>query len=90
MTNDDWMRQANCLDVDPEIFFPSPPSRTWGGPYSHERVEAVHTATSICSTCPVTAECLAYAQRVGATTGIWAGLDFDNPELLRRRLRRYA
>jgi WhiB family redox-sensing transcriptional regulator len=87
--NDDWMRQAACLPVDPEIFFPTPKSESgiWGGESSAERRKAVKAAQVICEPCPVKAECFAYAHRIGATSGIWAGIDFDDYHLLRRRLR---
>lgn len=56
----EWMTQAACLDVDPELFFP---------------VESKDTdsAVAICGTCPVRAECLAYAIDLGVE-GVWGGL----------------
>ena len=86
--NRDWMGDAQCLHVDPEIFFPTPPSGMWGGRYGDDRDEAVQHAIDVCKTCSVALECLEYAQHVGATTGIWGGLDFDNPRLIRIRLRK--
>ena len=83
--NRDWMSAAECLDVDPEIFFPSPPSKTWGGRYGDDRAQAVQAAVDVCKTCPVAAECLTYGQSIGATTGIWGGFDFDDTRLWRKR-----
>jgi WhiB family redox-sensing transcriptional regulator len=80
-----WMDQAACLDVDPELFFPSPPSQVWGGRYGDDRAQAVKAAIDVCKTCPVAAECLDYGQRIGATTGVWGGFDFDDTRLWRKR-----
>jgi WhiB family redox-sensing transcriptional regulator len=54
-----WITQAACADVDTDLFFP-------------ERGEDQTAAKAICATCPVRAECLAYALETG-DPGIWGG-----------------
>ena len=57
-----WMVDAACLDVDPDIFFPTP----------GDQVTAAQ-AKQICDTCKSETDCLAYALRNGETQGIWGG-----------------
>jgi ferredoxin len=55
----DWMAKAACLNVDPEVFFPS-------------KGQSTAEARSHCRTCPVVAECRAYALDIGASLyGVW-------------------
>lgn len=56
----DWLEQAVCAGTDPELFFP-----VMGG--------SGDSAKALCRRCPVQAECLAYALRIGAQDGIFAG-----------------
>lgn len=57
----DWMTEAVCAQVDPELFFP-------------EKGHYAHTAKRICATCPVINECLNHALEIGYhATGIWGG-----------------
>ena len=60
-----WMVDAACAKhPDPELWFPGP---------SAPRAE-IATAINICVLdCPVTAECLAYAQADLRLEGIWGG-----------------
>lgn len=58
----DWMVAALCREYDPEMFAPNLSDK-----WSRNR------AISVCGACPVLAECAAYAERVGATYGVWAG-----------------
>ncbi|MEU5976307.1 WhiB family transcriptional regulator [Streptomyces sp. NPDC047315] len=64
--NLEWMDEAVCATVDPDLWFPELGS-------SHK------PARSICATCPVQAECAAAAQRfegglgAGVRHGTWGG-----------------
>jgi WhiB family transcriptional regulator, redox-sensing transcriptional regulator len=60
MKAESWMRQAECLDADPEAFFPEA-----GGNGLD--------AKKICARCPVIDECLEYAVRHTIDEGIWGG-----------------
>lgn len=59
----DWMAQAPCRSADPDVFFPE----------SMDDEDAAE-ARRICSGCPLTQECLAYAQERPEPAGIWGGL----------------
>lgn len=58
---EDWRDQALCAQIDTEMFFP-------------EKGGSVKAAKRVCSTCPVSAECLQFAIATGETHGIWGGL----------------
>lgn len=66
-----WRQQAACRGSDPNVFFPG-------------TGESTRPAQEICATCPVRAECLAYALKSGEKFGIFGGLS----ERQRRKLRR--
>ncbi|GAA3730383.1 WhiB family transcriptional regulator [Leifsonia bigeumensis] len=68
-----WMDDALCAQTDPDAFFPDK-----GG--------STRNAKSICVSCEVRAQCLAYALEHGERFGIWGGLS----ERERRTLRRDA
>lgn len=58
-----WRNDAICAQIDPELWFPD------GGDY--------RAAKQICATCPVTAECLAFAlqnETSGYRYGVYGGL----------------
>ncbi len=74
MDKPDWMADAACRGMDPELFFPA---RGYTG----------HPAKAVCSTCPVIRDCLAYALRNGEKFGVWAGLSEQERRDLRRRRR---
>lgn len=59
-----WQDHAVCQYTDPELFYP-PEGRTGTA------------ARKICRTCPVQAECLAWAIRHSEIEGIWGGLNED-------------
>ena len=71
----EWIGHAICTDADPEIFFP--PVGKSGA-----------VARQICSRCSVRADCLAYALAAEEEFGIWGGLDQNERQNLKRRLRR--
>lgn len=73
----EWQQRAACRDEDPELFFPVSEM----GPGARQ----VRQAKRICASCPVQAECLAYAQRNGLDFGIFGGA---TPEERRKTQRR--
>lgn len=75
LTNKDpnrWQTRANCLGVDPDLFFP-------------ERGASTREAKSVCSGCEVKADCLEYALTNGEKFGIWGGLSERERRRLRRQ-----
>lgn len=58
--NREWMVEAACLGLDPNLFFP-------------ERGEDSSQAKAICQSCVVIEECADYAQVNRLTKGIWGG-----------------
>jgi WhiB family redox-sensing transcriptional regulator len=77
LTEDDflekgWQDLANCLGVDPDLFFP-------------ERGASTREAKEVCKGCSVRAECLEYALSNGERFGIWGGLSERERRRLRRQ-----
>lgn len=60
-TPHEWQDDAACAQVDPELFFPEQ-----GGSAVEPR--------RLCGSCPVRAECLAFALSRDEKFGIWGGL----------------
>jgi len=67
-----WQDRANCLGVDPDLFFP-------------ERGASTREAKSVCAGCEVRLECLEYALANGEKFGIWGGLSERERRRLRRQ-----
>ena len=67
-----WQRQANCMGVDPDLFFP-------------ERGASTREAKEVCRGCVVREECLEYALANGEKFGIWGGLSERERRKIRRR-----
>lgn len=67
-----WRDMAACLGMDTEIFFPRK-----GG--------TAEKAKEVCSGCPVRAECLDDALRLGDETGVRGGLTASDRRRLPRR-----
>jgi WhiB family redox-sensing transcriptional regulator len=67
-----WQVQANCLGVDPDLFFP-------------ERGASTREAKAVCRACVVKADCLEYALVNGEKFGIWGGLSERERRRLRRQ-----
>ncbi len=67
-----WQERANCLGVDPDLFFP-------------ERGASTREAKSVCSSCEVRVDCLEYALVNGEKFGIWGGLSERERRRLRRQ-----
>jgi WhiB family redox-sensing transcriptional regulator len=59
--DESWREQAECLDADPEIFFPEAGSNGLD-------------AKKVCARCPVSEECLEYALYHSIDDGVWGGL----------------
>lgn len=62
--------RALCAEVDSDIFFPA-------------KGDSSMPAKSVCQSCEIRAECLAWALENGEEHGVWGGLSPDE----RRRLR---
>lgn len=67
-----WQDYANCLGVDPDLFFP-------------ERGASTKEAKAVCRGCIVRQECLEYAIVNGEKFGIWGGLSERERRRLRRQ-----
>ncbi len=61
----DWRHRAQCLDEDPELFFPHGTS----GP----ALDQLALAKAVCAGCAVRAECLSWALTSGQDSGVWGG-----------------
>jgi len=80
---DDWRTRAACRDEDPELFFPVSEM----GPGARQ----VARAKAVCASCPVRAECLAYALDAGLDNGIFGGLtERERRSMIRSRRRAEA
>ena len=66
-----WQRQANCMGVDPDLFFP-------------ERGASTREAKEVCRGCVVRVECLEYALANSEKFGIWGGLSERERRRIRR------
>lgn len=67
-----WQTRANCLGVDPDLFFP-------------ERGASTKEAKGVCRGCEVRLECLEYALQNGEKFGIWGGLSERERRRIRRQ-----
>jgi WhiB family redox-sensing transcriptional regulator len=68
----EWEDRALCRTVDAEIFFATGATQEY-------------RAKVVCKTCPVRAECLAYALRYRVEHGVWGGLtDRERRRVLNR------
>jgi WhiB family transcriptional regulator, redox-sensing transcriptional regulator len=67
----EWQKHANCLGVDPELFFP-------------ERGESTAMAKEICAGCTVQDDCLEWALEAGEKFGIWGGKSERERRRMRR------
>lgn len=65
--NRDWVVDAACGDLPPDkmrLFLPDTSD-------ARENYRLTAQAKSYCATCPVVAQCLAYALAQGITVGVW-------------------
>jgi WhiB family redox-sensing transcriptional regulator len=67
-----WQMYANCLGVDPDLFFP-------------ERGASTKEAKAVCKGCVVREDCLEYALANGEKFGIWGGLSERERRRIRRQ-----
>lgn len=70
-----WMDEAACKNRT-SLFFPG-----------EHALGEVLTAKSICTDCPVVADCLDYALTFGEKDGVWGGLSAEERKRLRQRSR---
>ncbi|MGH9178606.1 MAG: WhiB family transcriptional regulator [Acidimicrobiales bacterium] len=66
-----WQYQANCMGVDPDLFFP-------------ERGASTREAKEVCRGCVVQEDCLEYALEHSEKFGIWGGMSERERRRLRR------
>ena len=67
-----WQDFANCLGVDPDLFFP-------------ERGASTREAKEVCRGCVVRDDCLEYALANGEKFGIWGGMSERERRRIRRQ-----
>src|SRR5215471_8341935 len=67
-----WQAQANCMGVDPDLFFP-------------ERGGSTREAKEVCRGCVVREDCLEYALANGEKFGICGGMSERERRRIRRR-----
>jgi WhiB family redox-sensing transcriptional regulator len=67
-----WQDYANCLGVDPDLFFP-------------ERGASTREAKEVCKGCVVREDCLEYALANGEKFGIWGGMSERERRRIRRQ-----
>lgn len=66
-----WQSRANCMGVDPELFFP-------------ERGTSTRDAKEVCRGCVVRQDCLDYAIANSEKFGIWGGMSERERRRVRR------
>jgi len=66
-----WQARANCMGVDPELFFP-------------ERGSSTREAKEVCHGCVVASECLDFAIANSEKFGIWGGMSERERRRVRR------
>jgi len=66
-----WQDKANCMGVDPDLFFP-------------ERGASTREAKEVCRGCVVQEDCLEYAIANGEKFGIWGGMSERERRRVRR------
>lgn len=74
-----WQDRAACAGATMLLFF-GPDGETQA-----EQVARETEAKAVCASCPVRADCLAYALRHSVRYGIWGGLNRRERSLERRR-----
>lgn len=77
----DWRTAALCRTLgEPDLWFPDS--------LRDPHLDQIREAKTVCSHCPVKAQCLEWALANGVDDGIWGGLDRDEIRRIRRRQRR--
>lgn len=82
MTDSGWRGKAACREEDPELFYPVGTT----GP----ALAQVREAKAVCTRCPVTAQCLAWALETGQRFGVWGGKSEDERKAMRPGRLRWA
>lgn len=72
---DDWKDEANCRNMDTELFFPG-----LGG-------NVPQFVKEVCAECTVSEECLWYANETSADYGVWGGMSPRERQAWRRKNR---
>lgn len=72
MLDTSWKEYANCLGVDPDLFFPT-------------RGQSTREAKAVCRGCVVVDDCLEFALVNGEKFGIWGGLSERERRRIRRQ-----
>lgn len=72
MSDRSWMTEANCLGLDPTLFFP-------------ERGRIPKEARDVCAGCDVKSKCLDYSLDNGEYFGVWGGVSERERRSLRRK-----
>ena len=72
MLDTSWQEFANCLGVDPDLFFP-------------EKGASTREAKEVCRGCVVRPDCLEFALANGEKFGIWGGMSERERRRIRRR-----
>ncbi len=67
-----WQSRANCMGVDPDLFFP-------------ERGASTKEAKEVCRGCVVRDDCLEFALRNSEKFGIWGGMSERERRRVRRQ-----
>ena len=75
-----WRERAGCRDLDTDLFFPV-------GEGAEAQVQ-IDAAKTVCASCPVRDECLAFALDTRQDAGVWGGMTEDERRRHRRRLTR--
>ncbi len=78
----DWLSDAACRDVDPELFFPVGLT----GPAASQ----IRRAKTVCRRCPVVRQCGEWALAHRDITGVWGGMNDDERRAERSARRRAA
>lgn len=78
-TNLTWRQDAECRDLDPNLFFPVG--------VTGAAVDQIAAAKGICAGCPVRSECLEFAITTNQEFGVWGGTSEDERRVLRRKWR---
>lgn len=74
-TREDWVADAACRGMNAELFYPG-------------RGDSTAAARAACASCPVSAQCLEYALRIGEKHGIWGNTSERERRALRRQIRK--
>ena len=67
-----WQARANCMGVDPDLFFP-------------ERGASTREAKEVCRGCVVREDCLEFALATNQESGVWGGTTEDERRKLRKQ-----